>query len=111
MKGRTMGRSITLEAESISWGGSAALCQVQINQELLPSSTKIMQGWSFSASVNTARTRREASPSHLERMEEAEMLRKKQPDCLARALASIVLPYTGRGREQHSVKKQQAEGR
>lgn len=46
---------------------------------------KMMQGASCCASVKTARTRRFASPSHLDMIELAVMLRKKQP--LSRANA------------------------
>lgn len=56
---------------------------------------KIILGCVFRARLNSPATNLFDSPNHLFVNTEAAMLMKVAPDCLARALASIVFPHPG----------------
>ncbi|GMP70388.1 hypothetical protein CsSME_00029260 [Camellia sinensis var. sinensis] len=62
---------------------------------LSTSSTKIIVGETFAASVNKARTFFSSSPNHFEVMVDIETLMKLAPASLAMAFASIVFPVPG----------------
>ena len=62
---------------------------------LSTSSTKIIVGETFAASINNARTFFSSSPNHLEVIVDIETLMKLAPTSLAMAFANIVLSVPG----------------